>query len=144
MISHTFNTFHNNFCDRMALDRVQFCLRATQCPERVVRHLTWISPGNFALCNIIILCLSPLFFSLSRFISPCYPRRVTVEAALHVFDGINFIRIVLKLKHSIAGRAVGYRPRFRCDLVKPMLMHAVSLVFPRKLSPHSEGPFSIT
>ncbi|CAA7403265.1 unnamed protein product [Spirodela intermedia] len=55
--------------------------------------------------------------------------RGNVEAALRVLDGIDMITVVPKLKHSIAGRAEGHRHRLHGDLVKPMSMHAVSLLF---------------
>lgn len=55
--------------------------------------------------------------------------RGNVEAALRVFYGIDMITVVPRLKHSIAGRAEGRRPRPHGDLVKPMSMHAVSLLF---------------
>ncbi|MQM03101.1 hypothetical protein Taro_035874 [Colocasia esculenta] len=55
--------------------------------------------------------------------------RGNVEAALHVFNGIDIAAIVPKIKLSLSRRAECQKLRPRSNLVPPMSMHAVSLLF---------------
>ncbi|XP_055829979.1 protein NPGR2-like isoform X2 [Solanum dulcamara] len=52
-----------------------------------------------------------------------------IEAALHVFEGIDIAAVVPKLKLSIARRGELPRRNSLSDAVPPMSMHAVSLLF---------------
>lgn len=56
-------------------------------------------------------------------------QRGNVEAALHVFDGIDIAAVTPKIKVSIARRAEGRRRRSSSDATPPMSMHAISLLF---------------
>jgi len=51
-----------------------------------------------------------------------------VEAALHVFEGIDIATVVPKIKVSISRRCEPNRRRSQSDAQPPMSMHAVSLM----------------
>ncbi|KAL5990409.1 hypothetical protein ACLOJK_011309 [Asimina triloba] len=52
-----------------------------------------------------------------------------IEAALHVFDGIDIAAVIPKIKLSLARRIDRHRRRSKSDGAPPMSMHAVSLLF---------------
>lgn len=56
-------------------------------------------------------------------------QRGNIEAALHVFDGIDIAAVTPKIKASIARRAEGRRRRSSSDAAPPMSIHAISLLF---------------
>ncbi|XP_043704818.1 protein NPGR2-like [Telopea speciosissima] len=51
-----------------------------------------------------------------------------IEAALHVFEGIDVAAVTPKMKLSIARRVENHRRRSNNDVTPPMSMHAVSLL----------------
>lgn len=51
-----------------------------------------------------------------------------IEAALHVFEGIDVAAVIPKMKISISRRCESNRRSSQSDSVPPMSMHAVSLL----------------
>ena len=51
-----------------------------------------------------------------------------IEAALHVFEGIDIAAVIPKMKLSIARRCELQRRRSQSEAIPPMSMHAVSLL----------------
>lgn len=52
-----------------------------------------------------------------------------IEAALHVFEGIDIAAVIPKIKISLARRSEPPRRNSQSDATLPMSMHAVSLLF---------------
>ena len=51
-----------------------------------------------------------------------------IEAALHVFEGIDITSVTSKIKVSLSRRCEQNRRRSQSDAVPPMSMHAISLL----------------
>lgn len=71
-------------------------------------------------------------------------QRGNIEAALHVFDGINIAAVTPKIKISIARRIEGHKSKLHWD-APPMSIHAVSLlmeaIFLKARALHDLGKF---
>lgn len=52
-----------------------------------------------------------------------------IEAALHVFEGIDIAAVTPKMRISISRKCENYRRRSQGEAPPPMSMHAVSLLF---------------
>lgn len=55
-------------------------------------------------------------------------QRGNIEAALHVFEGIDIAAVLPKIKFSISRRLEPNRRNSQSDAVPPMSIHAVSLL----------------